>query len=232
MNNDISYNENKQCKQEIENFINHISNIDFLKLDLKQYDCDFFAFISKHILFFKYLNLTDLENNYLKTIISDFYYYIISILKDEIRYMYLNERSILENYTRLITKTSINSDHVTQNSFDALKTFSNNLGYDISEYSLLHSEYTTSCGYVHGSEKLTHALSYVFDDCINHPAQINKRSNYYNRIKKVITYLDKLLIHKYPDFISGCFHRRKTLLSYLLGEQNVDLLFNSIDKKK
>lgn len=167
MNNDISYNENKQCKQEIENFINHISNIDFLKLDLKQYDCDFFAFISKHILFFKYLNLTDLENNYLKTIISDFYYYIISILKDEIRYMYLNERSILENYTRLITKTSINSDHVTQNSFDALKTFSNNLGYDISEYSLLHSEYTTSCGYVHGSEKLTHALSYVFDDCIN-----------------------------------------------------------------
>ena len=230
MNNDFCDDINN-CKNEIKLFLNHISNVDFSKIELQDYDKDFFAFVSKHILFFKYLGLYHQDDKYFKILISDFYYYIISILKSELRYMYLNERSILENYTRMITRISLDDDHVTERSFNNLKLSSDKFGFDISNYSLLKSEYATSCGYVHGGKELTHALSYVFDDCINSTTRLTKRANYYQRMIRVIKYLDSLLICSHPEFINGCFHRQKALLSYLLGKPSVDLLFNSMNKK-
>ena len=42
-------------------------------------------------------------------------------------------------------------------------------------------------------------------------------------------YFDSMLICVYPNYISGCFHRRKALLEYLIGQKYVDLLFEQLD---
>jgi hypothetical protein len=121
VNEDMTYNEIETCKKEIKKFITDIHNIKGYNLNIKTYDEEFFVIVSKHIIFFKYLLMGNTAVFYFKSIISDLYYYIDSILKLEVRYMYLNERSIIENYTRLITNISIIGAHVTENSFHILK---------------------------------------------------------------------------------------------------------------
>ncbi len=44
-------------------------------------------------------------------------------------------------------------------------------------------------------------------------------------MKSVFKMLDYMLICNYKEDVSGAFHRRKTLLEYLLGKKCVDILF-------
>lgn len=228
---DMTYNEIEFCKTEIKKFILEIGDLEEYNFNIKPYDEAFFIVISKHILFFKYLYMCDTNIFYFRVLISDLYYFIESILKSEIRYMYLNERSVIENYTRLITNISIKNDHITDNSFRILKQISDEFNFENSEFSLVKSEYAIACGYVHGSDIIKNDLSYVFDECILKKKGINERTKYYDRIKRVFKYFDSLLICVFPDYISGCFHRKKALLGYLIGQKCVDLLFEQLNKK-
>jgi hypothetical protein len=232
MKDDLTYNEVDLCKQEILEFVEYLKNFNEKKIELKGYDIDFIRFTSKQIIFVKYLLLGDCRVFYFKVLVSDLYYLILSIIKLEPRYMYLNERSIIENYTRLISKISVVNDHVTENSFIILKNKSDGFKLNEADYSLLKSEYVTSCGFVHGSNIIENNLSFVFQECIANTFKFEDRAKYYNRIKRVIKYLDTLLIMEYPEFVSGCFHRKKALLAYLLGENQVNKLFDALNDKK
>ena len=225
---DMTYNEVESCKVEIKKFITEINVLEGYSLNIKPDDESFFIVISKHILFFKYLYMCDTNVFYFRVLISDLYYYIESILKSDVRYMYLNERSIIENYTRLITNIDVKNDHITDNSFQILKKKADELKLEESEFSLVKSEYTVACGYVHGSDIIKNDLSYVFDECIHKKSGLNERPKYYNRMKRVFKYFDSMLICVYPNYISGCFHRRKALLEYLIGQKYVDLLFQQL----
>lgn len=232
MKDDLTYNEVDLCKQEILEFVEYLKKFDEKKIELKEYDIDFIRFISKQIIFVKYLLLGDCSVFYFKVLVSDLYYLILSIIKLEHRYMYLNERSIIENYTRLISKISVVNDHVTENSFIVLKNKSDGFKLNEADYSLLKSEYVTSCGFVHGSDIIENNLSFVFQECITNTFKFEDRAKYYDRIKRVVKYLDTLLIMEYPEFVSGCFHRKKALLAYLLGENQVNKLFDALNDKK
>ena len=134
---DMTYNEVESCKVEIKKFIAEINAFEGYSLNIKPDDESFFIVISKHILFFKYLYMCDTNVFYFRVLISDLYYYIESILKSDVRYMYLNERSIIENYTRLITNIAVKNDHITDNSFQILKKKSDELKLEESEFSLV-----------------------------------------------------------------------------------------------
>ena len=85
----------KSIKKEINDLISFLEE-KYRKLDEREKN--FVRFLSKHIIFFK--NFSDLENNFeIKLLISDFYYFIISYLNLEGRYVALNLRSIIENIT-------------------------------------------------------------------------------------------------------------------------------------
>lgn len=194
---------------------------------ITQSEKDFFIFLSKHIIFFKYLYLYAEQRYILKVIISDLYYYIISILKNETRYMYLNERSIIENYTRMVMRTSVEKDHITSNIFDLLKEKKFYFDFTNDDYSLIKSEYTTACGYIHGSDMLKEHLSFIFEECLENKP-IKNINNYYDVMKKIFHIYDKMLISEYGYIINGCFHREKTIFKYLLGQKCLDLLFKVI----
>ena len=51
--------------------------------------------------------------------------------------MYLNERSIIENYVRLIVNKNVESDHVTENVFNELKNQTYKYNFTDEEYSLI-----------------------------------------------------------------------------------------------
>lgn len=227
MKEDMTYNEVDNRKNEIKSFVNEIKN----KNAINNADEEFFIYISKHIIFFKFLYFGCQRKIYFKIIISDLYYFIISILENKTRYMYLNERSIIENYTRLLINKSVESDHITENSFKELKENFKNIITD-TDYSLIKSEYSISCSYIHGGNALEENLSFYYDECLKKDVKMKDISKYYTRIEKIINCFDLILIQEYSEFVSGCFHRKKTLLKYLLGEKKIELLFKSLSLRK
>lgn len=80
-----------------------------------------------------------------KVLISDLYYFILSIIKREMRYMYVNERSIIENYMRAIMQISLQDDHITEAIFQKMRNKNFLCDFTDAEYSLIKNEYVTSC---------------------------------------------------------------------------------------
>ena len=122
MNDDMTYQETARIKSNIQSFVEKIKELSQeFDFDFQQLDGNFFSFIAKHIVFFKYLSEGDSSNFSYKVLISDFYYIILAIVKGEVRYMYVNERSIIENYLRSIMDISVQDNHVTDNVFQELR---------------------------------------------------------------------------------------------------------------
>ncbi|WP_029503039.1 hypothetical protein [Lachnoclostridium phytofermentans] len=223
---DMTYSEVKLIKANIKIFIDKLEELaSTYEKNIDQNEKDFFVFISKHIIFFKYLYLGMGKKYFFKVIISDLYYYIISLIKNEIRYVYVNERSIIENFTRAVMRKTVEEDHVTENLFSSLKEKTFLFTFSDDDYSLIKSEYVTSCGYIHGGDILDNCLAYVFDDYIFDNKSIKDLNKYFERIRKIFKIYDKMLINEYGESISGCFHRQKSVFCYLLGEECLDLLY-------
>lgn len=195
---------------------------------LSQNEISFFSFISKQIVFLK--NIYICNHNYLiKVLISDYYNYIVSIIRNEHRYMYVNERSVIENYTRWIVSTEVEINYITTRVFDDFKT---KTSICEQEYALIKSAYTNSCGYIHGSKLLNDNLAYVFKECITNDLKIRNINSYFENIIKIIKTYNRLIILTYPNLIDECFYRRKSVLKYLLGADLLELLFKRLNNNK
>ncbi len=226
---DMTYEEIAAIKANISAFVDKIKQIsESYNFDISQCDANFFSFISKHIVFFKYIYDGSDNLYFVKVLISDFYYLVLSIVKSEERYMYVNLRSIIENYTRAIMQVTVQDNHVTQSVFEQLSQTNFRCNFTAPEYSLIKSEYVTACGYVHGGDILCNSLASVLSECEHFPTPKKKRNEYYAQWSKMIKVFDRLLIAQYPDFINGRFHRRKSVMGYLIGDDQVDLLFRLI----
>ena len=225
--NDMTYSEVELIKSNIHEFINKLDEISLSRDCITKEEKEFFIFLSKHIIFFKYLYTGMGKMYFFKVIISDLYYYMLSLLKNETRYVYVNERSIIENYTRAVMRKTVEEDHVTESLFSQLKDITFNFDFTNNDYSLIKSEYVTSCGYIHGGDILNDNLSFVFDECLENKIVIKNKNKYYERIRKIMKIYDKMLISEYGSNISGCFHRQKTLFKYLLGKECLELLFTA-----
>lgn len=220
---EISY-----LKSEVESLIGALKSIASQKNRIiNSGDENFFAYIAKHIIFFKNLYLYSEKRYQYKVMISDLYFYMLSLITNEVRYVYVNERSIIENYTRILMNTTTKENHVTEKMFVQMKE-----KYNISEddYSLIKCEYKTSCGYFHGGNILEQNLVFVFKKCLNIDKGIEKRNLYYERVIKVIKIYDKLLISNSFNQIDGVFYRRKSILKYLLGSKNLEYLFSKLNR--
>lgn len=228
---DMTYTEILQLKEDFAKFIDYIQiYCQQKKFEVTQNDRDFFIFISKRIIFFKTINLTDTPLYTIKVLISDMYNLILTIINNEKRYIYLNERSIIENYTRLVLNSNLENDHITVNLFDKIKNnYSTIFTNDI--FSLIKNEYRIACSYIHGGNSLESSLISYFNECIAANECLTERYKYYDRFKKIIQCYDKIFIYTHGFLIDVAFHRRKSVLGYLLGSKYVDLLFQLKSEK-
>lgn len=69
----------------------------------------------------------------------------------------------------------------------------------------------------------------MLDECVNNDFEIKDRSKYYVRVQNIFKLFDKLIVAEKTLYISGCFHRKKSVMEYLLGEHQVELLFNILN---
>ena len=205
----MDYEDLKIIKKDINKFIEELEKNSKDKILLTDNEKNFFKFLAKHILFFKELYRFDKSKYFLEVLISDIFSYIISIINGEKRYIFLNERSIIENYIRYLMK----EDRIKENTFDRLKE-KFNLQDDI--FSLLKEEYSTSCKYIHGGEILKSELLFYFLEFMKKEKEILRDLKYYKRISKMLNIYDNLILKEDEDFINGVIHRRKTLLKFII----------------
>lgn len=231
MKSDMTYNLIDCEKLNLSNFVNKLNELSQREnIEFEESDKSFFSMIAKQIIFLKYFVLSlekGVEIKYIKTIISDLYFLVMSIIKREQRYIYVNLRSIIENSIRMFTDISVEENYLTQDIFDKIKS---ELSRD--EYSLLRSEYRVACNYIHGGSLLEENLAFVLEECLKKTEMSSKEKNaFYGRICRLIKIFDKEIILHYTEYINGCFHRRKSLMEYLIGKGNVDLLFDTLKAK-
>lgn len=223
--NELIYSQINEIKKSISHFMDLLSEYASSNGSdaLSESEKIFFTFISKQILFLKYFNncYPDFK---LKVLISDYYNFIVSIIRNENRYLYLNERSIIEGYTRLIVGINVEQDHVTSGLIEQLKC--NNYINPLSdtEYNLITSEYVTSCGFIHGSNLLSDDLSYYFKECTSNTPTLKNINAYFQRITKVIKIFNRMLISNYTEQIDTSFYLKKSILKYLIGEEDKNIL--------
>ena len=203
-------------KLELETFIIKLIELDNNKMLSKQSTKDFISFLAKKLIFLKYIHQEE-PDYHLAILISDFFFLILSIIKNEIRYMYLNERSMIENFTRYIMKVSLENNQVTHLLFEEMnKTFFKHTLYQ-SDFSLIKSEYNTSCNYVHGGYKLKKNLISVLEEYTCNKIQLDNSKSVYSNMTKLINIFIRIIIHDNVDTINACFYRKKSILKYLIG---------------
>lgn len=232
MKNDMTLIEIDMIKKNIKEFIEKLC---VLAKDangkLEESDKAFFTRIAKYIVFCKFLEKSLHFGNmtqFLDNIISDSYYLIISFIKKEKRYVFVNERSIIEHNIRMITFTTFGETYVTDSVFK--KLYSSKYPIQEEEYSLIRNEYKISCDFVHGGKLLHDSLSFVLEECLREDTLLTKEKNaMYRRIINILKIFNNMMIAEYPEEINGCFHRRKSLLGYLIGDEAVDFLFQQIN---
>lgn len=221
----------REMKSQIKSVVEKLKSISSeQQIEIKEIDIEFLHFILKKILFFKNLYLywdNEKSKQKIKNIVSDLFFLIFSIFESKERYSYLNIRSIIENFARLIVfKNSLEDEHITKVILAKQKE-------KISEedYSFIVSEYRICCEYIHGGTRIDSTLILLIQEYFSKNKLTENRNKFYERLIKLIIIYEKVIITEFPNHVSGIFHRRKEILKFLIGDKNLELLFNILDKK-
>ena len=217
MRSNLSLCELNAAKEEIATFLQKLTELDNDSFLSEQSNKDFIMFLAKKIMFLKYLYQTDCQYS-LAVLISDFFFLILSIVKSETRYIYLNERSIIENFARYIMGTSLENSYVTYALFEEMNQKFFKQTTSQSDFSLIKSEYSTACNYVHGGEKLEQSLISVLIEYSERKITIEKRRSLYSNITNLISIFIHIIISNKTEIVNSCFHRKKSTLNYLIGK--------------
>jgi hypothetical protein len=187
---------------------------------------EFYRIIAKQIIFFKYILNAYPKTYFIKVIISDLLSLILNDIKLETRYYYLNQRSIIENYMRLILKDEQYATHITKQSFLDLKQ-KNELNLNDREYNKIVNEYKIACSYIHGGDFLREHLVSNFEECLISKPKISERQrkNQVTQFIDLINILNKLFLIHNTEEIDSSFHRSKVTLEYLMGKRYMGNFF-------
>lgn len=213
-------------KQELDDLLKSINDYKievYFGTELEQGDIEFYRFIGKQIIFFKKILVAYPNSYFVKVLISDYYSLIINDVKKESRYYYLNQRSIIENYLRMIDKNEKNHSHVTRKTFEALKA---NNEISIGNYSKLMNEYKIACSYIHGGLIISDYLVANFQESLNFKTEISirNRKSQRNQFIDMVNILNNLFLENNSEAVDSAFHRSKLLLKYLMNEKYINRL--------
>ncbi|TYR72702.1 hypothetical protein FZC79_22015 [Rossellomorea vietnamensis] len=209
---DITLPELVDLKEEINSFI----ELEFNNLD--EQEKNHLRFILKRIVFLKYLIRQNGEDYRLNALTSDIMYLISSIKKGETRYYYFNLRSIIEQSLRLIngitSKDTISNASIMEKTQELVSEHSVEINLDI-----IKDEYNTSCLYVHGNEDAKMELAQFYNNCMENKP-IKGLSQKLNVLVKLIKELFDLILVSQNSIVDAAYHRRKTILKFLVGQQS------------
>lgn len=175
-------------------------------------------FVLKKVVFLKYMTRQLGEDFRFQALTSDIIYLLSSIKKGETRYYYFNLRSIIEQALRIInnidsTNTLTNSD-IMEKTKDLIDTYNVAINLDI-----IKDEYTTSCLYVHGNKNASMELAEIYQNCFE-DKEIENLTQKLNVLVKLFKELFDLILISQNSLVDAAFHRRKSILKFLIGEKS------------
>lgn len=224
----MNYVDVKIRKDEINNLIEYIENytLNSKGSSIDNRTKEFYRVISKQIIFFKYILNAFPKSYFIKVIISDFFSLILNDIKLETRYYYLNQRSIIENYMRMILKEEQYVTHITKQSFLDLKQ-RNESNLNETEYNKIVNEYKIACSYIHGGDFLREHLVSNFEECLEIKTKISERQRkgQISQFIDLISILNKLFLINNTEEIDCSFHRCKATLEYLMGKRYMEKFY-------
>lgn len=223
----MDYHEVKQLKLIINATVQGLYRISKEQnISISENDKNFYIFLIKHVIFFDYILNSYPETFILKVLISDFSYLIMNDMKQNDRYIKLHERSIIENYLRLILKNPDYIRNIDTNAFNELKDSCNTYNLNDKQVGAVHSAYKLSCSYIHGGKILEENLPKFFSEVFTNIHKTKKNKNIQNnRIIQYISYLDLAFITSNKEVVSNSFHRRKSMLDVLISKDKARILF-------
>lgn len=198
--------------------------------DLEEEEISLFRYLGKKAIFLKMLkysmNITD-EYSYISQLLSDIMYLIRSYKDNEIRYTYLNIRSIIEAFTRLFNEVPYSSSVISMSRLlEEINIYitKNNLvdsKDQIIDYQRLKSLYSESCGYVHGNKDADQSLSTYYQS-LNY---LRIDSRHKSRLNRSIRFLIETIIlissYRFSCLLNDYSVRKKEIFRYLVGDFNV-----------
>ncbi|WP_128894089.1 hypothetical protein [Longirhabdus pacifica] len=213
---ELTFKELADVKLEINTFID-------LEFDnIGELDKNNLKFILKKVVFLKYLIRQDAQFFLFQALSSDIIYLISSIKKGEVRYYYFNIRSIIEHSLRIInnidstdTITNANLIKKTQKLLDDSKA---KINLDV-----VKNEYNTSCLYIHGNKSADLQLVKFYQNCVEQKGPIKDLTKKLNVLIKLFKELFELLIITQCSIVDAAYHRRKSILKFLIGNESYSI---------
>lgn len=220
---DMTYQELANIKEEINDFI------DSKLVSFEELEKNNIRFVLKKIVLTKYLLIHNKSDYRYKALSSDLMYLINSIKKGEIRYYFFNLRSIIEQALRIIN--NINSTEIINNVevMNQTQELINSHGFYI-ELDVIRESYKTSCLYVHGNESVDIGIIEYYENSFEKNVQIKNVRRKLKVLIKLLTNLFDLIILIHVHEVDAAFHRRKTILKYLIGEKSYNEFYKVIEE--
>lgn len=199
---------------------------------LNNEDEELIRFLSKKLVFLKEIKISIGSNEmvfYIDQMISDLLYLIDSYFKNEIRYIYLNIRSLIEAYARLFSLVDPKTNRITMtnlldniNSYISINSLKDNKG-NVLDYPRLKGLYSECCLYVHGSINANYSLADYYKELFE-VVTIRQKRKISNDIKFLVNLLITISCYRFSSILNDFFFRGKKKMSYLIGDFLVDVV--------
>lgn len=215
------YQEIENRKAEIEDVIEHLfpdKDVD-IQNSIKK--------VIKNTLFFKYLE-QEYSDYYISSIISDYMYFLYSLRKLNYRYMNLNLRSIIEYSLKTFLEEETDGAAKTYDLINRSKEKYSNNSSIIVDFNVIESIYSNTCDFIHGNINAQMPIISYFDEIDSLEEDKNTTRRTLNHCINVSKELQKLLLISHKYIIDGAFHRKKSLLEYLINKSYRESLLSAV----
>lgn len=213
---DPTFEELRRVKEEIHSFVTEVFN------PTSEHMRNYFVSICKKIVLLKYLvRQLPLDYRY-RALLSDLFYILNSVERGEIRYYYLNVRSIIEQSMRIVADIEDNDTITNTELMEKVNFVKDNLNHvRFINTNIIQDEYSKACLYVHGNSNAQMELADYYINIFREAKSIEKLETKLNQLVALLKSIFSLLIISKSTMVDAAFHRRKSILRYLISDDNI-----------
>ncbi len=213
---DPTFEELRRVKEEIQSFVAEVFN------PASEHVKNYFINICKKVVLLKYLVRQHPSDYRYRAMLSDLCYLLNSIERGELRYYYLNVRSIIEQSMRIVADVEDTSTITNIELMEKVKVVKENVSHvRVVNTDIIHDEYSKACLYVHGNSNANMELAEYYINTFREPKNIEGLETKLNQLVLLLKSILSLMIISNSELVDAAFHRRKSILRYLINDDAI-----------
>jgi hypothetical protein len=178
--------------------------------------------ICKKVVLAKYLIRQEPSDSRYRALLSDLCYLLNSIESGETRYYYFNVRSVIEQSLRIIADVEDTSTITNVELMEKADLIKGSISQaHLINTDIIKDEYSKSCLYIHGNSQADMNLVSYYINAFHQSKQIDNLDTKLNQLIALLNSLFALLLICKSEMVDGAFHRRKSILRYLINDNEL-----------